>query len=217
LRARQKRNLLATLFLSQGVPMLLAGDEMGHTQNGNNNAYCQDNELSWIDWDEKAQDTDLIEFTSLVIGLRNNHPVFRRRKFFQGRSIKGADVKDIIWLLPDGQEMSDEGWNKGSAQCLGLFLAGDGLDEVDEHAEPIKDESFLVLLNANHEAVPFRLPTMQQEGSWLALVDTSREKGTGEKEGKPGGEVYPLEARSMAILVARGAGQVRLSERRRGA
>ena len=99
LRARQKRNLLATLFLSQGVPMLLAGDEMGHTQNGNNNAYCQDNELSWIDWDEKAQDTDLIEFTSLVIGLRNNHPVFRRRKFFQGRSIKGADVKDIIWLL----------------------------------------------------------------------------------------------------------------------
>ncbi len=215
LRERQKRNLLATLFLSQGVPMLLAGDAMGHTQNGNNNAYCQDNEISWIDWDDQNRNSDLLEFTRLVIELRRNHPVFRRRKFFQGRAIKGADIKDIVWLLPGGEEMSDEGWGRGSAQCLGLFLAGDGLDEVDEHAEPVRDESFLVLLNANHEPVPFRLPAMQQEGSWLPLIDTARERGIGSKEGQPGGTIYPLEARSMTVLVARGAGQVRLAERRR--
>jgi glycogen operon protein len=217
LRERQKRNLLATLFLSQGVPMLLGGDAMGHTQNGNNNAYCQDNEISWIDWDEKNRNSDLLEFTRLVIELRRNHPVFRRRKFFQGRAIKGADIKDIVWLLPGGEEMSDEGWGRGSAQCLGVFLAGDGLDEVDEHAEPVRDESFLVLLNAHHEPVPFQLPTMQQEGSWLPLIDTARERGIGSKEGQPGGAIYPLEARSMAVLVARGAGQVRLAERRREA
>jgi glycogen operon protein len=215
LRERQKRNLLATLFLSQGVPMLLAGDAMGHTQNGNNNAYCQDNEISWIDWDDQNRNSDLLEFTRLVIELRRNHPVFRRRKFFQGRAIKGADIKDIVWLLPGGEEMSDEGWGRDSARTLGVFLAGDGLDEVDEHAEPVRDESFLVLLNAHHEPVPFQLPTMQQEGSWLPLIDTARERGVGSKEGQPGGAIYPLEARSMAVLVARGAGQVRLAERRR--
>jgi isoamylase len=217
LRERQKRNLLATLFLSQGVPMLLAGDAMGHTQNGNNNAYCQDNEISWIDWDDRERNSDLLEFTRLVIELRRNHPVFRRRKFFQGRAIKGADIKDIVWLLPGGEEMSDEGWGRGSAQCLGVFLAGDGLDEVDEHAEPVRDESFLVLLNAHYEPVPFRLPAMQQEGSWLPLLDTARERGIGSKEGQPGGAIYPLEARSMTVLVARGARQIRLAERRREA
>ena len=195
--------------------MLLAGDAIGHTQNGNNNAYCQDNEISWIDWDERERNSDLLEFTRLVIELRRNHPVFRRRNFFQGRAIKGADIKDIVWLLPGGEEMSDEGWGRGSAQCLGVFLAGDGLDEVDEHAEPVRDESFLVLLNAHHEPVPFRLPAMQQEGSWLPLLDTARERGIGSKEGQPGGVIYPLEARSMAVLVARGARQVRLAERRR--
>jgi isoamylase len=197
------------------VPMLLAGNALGHTQNGNNNAYCQDNELSWIDWDPKAQDADLLAFTSLVIALRKSHPVFHRRKFFQGRSIKGADVKDIVWLMPDGGEMTDDQWKQDSARCLGVFLAGEGLDEVDEHAEPVRDESFLMLMNAHHEAVPFRLPAMQEDGSWVALVDTSHPKGNGPHEAIAGGAVYPLEARSMAVLVARGAGQVRLAERRR--
>ena len=127
LRAQQKRNFVATLLLSQGVPMFLAGDAIGHTQHGNNNAYCQDNEISWIDWSEGSKDTELLAFVRQVIALRKNHPVFRRRNFFQGRAIKGAGVKDILWLNPDGNEMTDEEWGQESARSLGVFLAGEGL------------------------------------------------------------------------------------------
>jgi isoamylase len=214
LRMRQKRNFLATLFLSQGVPMLLAGDAIGHTQNGNNNAYCQDNEISWLDWNEKFQDSDLLAFTRFVIALRKNHPIFHRRKFFQGRSIKGTHVTDIIWLLPDGREMSEEEWKQESARCLGLFLAGDGLDEVDEHNEPIQDESFLVLMNASHESVLFRLPALQNEGTWFAVLDTSNSRGNAGGEHKPNGSGYLLEARSMVVLVAHGARQMQMVEHR---
>ena len=214
LRARQKRNFLAMLLLSQGVPMLLAGDAIGHTQNGNNNAYCQDNEISWMNWELRPEDRNLLAFTQRMIMLRKNHPAFHRRNFFQGRAIKGAGIKDILWLRPDGQEMTDEEWKQDCARCLGLFLPGDALDEVDERAQPVKDETFLVLMNAHHEAIPFVLPALPPGGSWVALIDTSCEP-----LGNPGCRhdaeaTYSLEARSLVVLAARAAGQTRFMERR---
>ncbi len=214
LRARQKRNLLATLLLSQGVPMILAGDAIGHSQNGNNNAYCQDNEISWINWVLKPEEQALLSFAQFMIALRKNHPVFHRRNFFQGRAIKGIEIKDIQWLRPDGKEMTDEEWKQDSARCLGMFLGGDAPGEIDERAQPVKDESFLVLMNAHHETIPFVLPALSQGEVWLALVDTSCEPN-----GSPGcrydaGGAYSLEARSLAVLVVRAAGQIRAMERR---
>ncbi|HEY6184658.1 MAG TPA: glycogen debranching protein GlgX [Terriglobales bacterium] len=216
LRARQKRNFLATLLLSQGVPMILAGDAIGHTQNGNNNAYCQDNEISWINWALKPEEQNLLSFAQFMIALRKNHPIFHRRNFFQGRAIKGAGIKDIQWLRPDGQEMTDEEWKQDSARCLGMFLAGGALGEVDERAQPVKDESFLVLMNAHHETIPFVLPTLSQGEVWLALVDTSCEP-----TGSPGcrhdaESTYSIEARSLVVLTVRAEGQIRAMERRRG-
>jgi glycogen operon protein len=213
LRARQQRNFIATLLLSQGVPMLLGGDAIGHTQRGNNNAYCQDNELSWIDWNLRESDKDLLSFVQAIIALRQAHPVFHRRKFFQGRAIKGAEVKDILWLMPDGKEMTDEEWTVESARCLGLFLAGEGLGEVDDRGQPVKDDDFLVLMNAHHEAVPFTLPAASKGSNWIALVDTScepagRPRCRHETEG-----VYPLEGRSMVVLVARRARRPRILPR----
>jgi glycogen operon protein len=215
LRARQKRNFLATLLLSQGVPMVLAGDAIGHSQNGNNNAYCQDNEISWINWALKPEEQNLLSFAQFMIALRKNHPVFHRRNFFQGRAIKGAGIKDIQWLRPDGNEMTDDEWKQASAQCLGMFLAGDALGEVDERAQPVKDETFLVLMNAHHEAIPFILPALAQDEVWLALVDTSCEPN-----GSPGcrhesGSTYSLEARSLAVLTVRAQDQIRAMDRRR--
>jgi isoamylase len=213
LRARQQRNFLATLLLSQGVPMLLGGDAIGHTQRGNNNAYCQDNELSWIDWNLRESDKDLLSFVQAIIALRQAHPVFHRRKFFQGRAIKGAEVKDILWLMPDGKEMTDEEWTVESARCLGLFLAGEGLGEVDDRGQPVKDDDFLVLMNAHHEVIPFTLPAAAKGSNWVALVDTScepagRPQCRHETEG-----VYPLEGRSMVVLVARRARRPRILPR----
>ena len=159
LRAKQKRNFLATLLLSQGVPMIYAGDAIGHSQNGNNNAYCQDNETSWLNWNLQTGDRDLLAFVQRIINLRQRHPVFRRRRFFQGRPIKGASVKDVLWLTPKGDEMSEEDWRDPSVQCLGMFLSGQGLDETDERGRKINDENFLVLLNAFHEDIAFLLPS----------------------------------------------------------
>ena len=153
LRAKQKRNLLATLLLSQGVPMIYAGDAIGHTQMGNNNAYCQDNPISWLNWDLQPQDRDLLAFVQRMINLRKRHPVFRRKRFFQGRPIKGANVKDVLWLNPAGHEMSEDEWRDPSVRCLGMFLSGQGLDETDERGRKVGDENFLVLLNAHHEDV----------------------------------------------------------------
>ncbi len=212
LRARQKRNFLATLLLSQGVPMILAGDAIGHSQNGNNNAYCQDNEISWINWDLKPESANLLAFAQMMIALRKNHPVFHRRNFFQGRAIKGA--KDILWLRPDGQEMTDEEWKQDSARCLGIFLAGEGLDEVDDRAEPLTDESFLVLMNAHHEMIPFVLPAAPEGTQWISIVDTSCEPSGNPGSCRNGDTSYPLEARSLAVLVGRAEGRTRLVERR---
>jgi len=214
LRARQKRNFLATLFLSQGVPMLLAGDAIGHTQMGNNNAYCQDNEISWTNWDPEAADTELLGFVRRLIGLRKNHPVFHRRNFFQGRSIKGAGIKDILWLHPDGKEMTDEEWKQESARCLGVFLSGEGLEELDERGQPVSDQNFLLLMNAHHEPVPFVLPAPPSQDNWLALVDTSCQTTNNPAFPYQPGTQYPLQARSLALLVARGSSQVRQPDRR---
>jgi glycogen operon protein len=203
LRSRQRRNFLATLLLSQGVPMLLGGDPLGQTQRGNNNAYCQDNEISWINWELREVDKDLLAFVQSMIALRRKHPAFHRKRFFQGRAIKGAGIKDILWLKPDGHEMTDEEWRVDSARCLGLFLAGEGLSEVDKRGQPVKDEDFLVLMNASHEPVPFSLPGAAEGHRWEALVDTSCEP-TGQPQCHHENDgAYSLEARSLVVLVAR--------------
>jgi glycogen operon protein len=206
LRARQKRNFLATLLLSQGVPMLLAGDGIGRTQRGNNNAYCQDNEISWVDWDLDFEDLRLLSFVQRVIALRKAHPVFRRRNFFQGRSIKGTGTKDILWLTPKGQELSDEEWQHSFARCLGLFLSGEGLDERDRQGRPVTDSSFLLLLNAHSDSIPFRLPDIGQGTEWLLLIDTHRDRPPGRDERAAAGAEFALQGRSLALLmqVARG-------------
>jgi glycogen operon protein len=201
LRERQKRNMLATLLLSQGVPMLCSGDEMGRTQRGNNNAYCQDNEISWVDWNLSKPQQSLVAFTRGLIALRQKHPVFRRRRFFQGRRIRGAEVKDLYWLRPDGKEMTDEDWSQGYVRCLGVRLAGDALEEKDAKGRPLVDETFLLLLNAHHEPRPFTLPAHKRGVRWQPVFDTALYDGNG----KPvtllrGGEQYDLEARSLALL-----------------
>jgi glycogen operon protein len=139
LRDRQKRNMLATLVLSQGVPMICGGDEISRTQRGNNNTYCQDNELSWFDWKLDHRDHELLAFTRRLISLRREHSVLRRRQFFQGRHIRGSAVKDLAWFRPDGKEMTDEDWNQGYVRSLGLRLAGDAIEEMDEKGRPILD------------------------------------------------------------------------------
>ncbi|MGA2215146.1 MAG: glycogen debranching protein GlgX, partial [Bryobacteraceae bacterium] len=146
-RERQKRNFLATLLLSQGVPMILGGDEISRTQNGNNNAYCQDNESTWLDWSLDNRKIALVEFTQKLIRLRRDHPSLHRRKFYQGRAIRGTEEKDIVWLRPDGQEMSDEEWGLGWVRCLGLMLNGETIGEVDEGGEHVTDDTFFIMLN----------------------------------------------------------------------
>jgi isoamylase len=203
LRAKQKRNFLTTLILSQGVPMMSAGDEIGRSQMGNNNAYCQDNETSWLNWNLQNQDRDLLTFVQRVIGLRKRHPVFRRRRFFQGRPIKGADSKDLLWLNPGGNEMSEEEWRDASVHCIGMLLSGKGLDETDERGRKVTDENFLVLLNAHHEDVAFTLPPSSRGMLWSAWMDTSRDGGLRSADSRDGGTAYPLQARSLVILTER--------------
>jgi isoamylase len=198
LRAQQKRNLLATLFLSQGVPMLRAGDEMGHTQNGNNNAYCQDNELSWLSWNWRAEDERFVEFVSRLIALRKQHRLFRRRHFFQGRRIRG--LKDIIWLNPDGHEMTDEEWNQSFARCLGVFLAGDAIEEYDERGRIITDGDGIILFNSHHEPIRFLIPQVGQPDGWRVLLDTSVEDSNSNGRHISAGDMFDLKGRSLVLL-----------------
>jgi glycogen operon protein len=200
LRAQQKRNFLATLFLSQGVPMLLAGDEMARTQAGNNNAYCQDNELTWVNWDLTSEDRKLLEFAQRMIALNKTHPVFRRRSFFEGRRVAGTAIKDIVWLKHDGNEMTDEEWQLSHARCLGVFLAGEALEEADERGRPVQDDDFLLLLNAHHEEISFVLPVFDPETRWTLEFDTSRDAGLGHDGVFMAGQPYPLQGRSLALL-----------------
>lgn len=201
LRAQQKRNFLATLLLSQGVPMLLAGDEMGRTQSGNNNTYCQDNKLNWLNWDLTKEDQSLFQFVRFLIRIRKSHPAFRRRYFFQGRDIVGAGVKDITWLTPLGKEMTDKEWNQSFARCLGLFLAGNAIKEHDERGNLVKDDNFILLLNAHHEVIPFILPAEPANARWEVMVDTSSEDGRdiNSRFYHSSGE-YPLKKRSFVLL-----------------
>jgi glycogen operon protein len=198
LRARQRRNMLATLLVSQGVPMLLAGDELGHTQNGNNNTYCQDNELSWLNWDLDEEGKKFLDFAKMVVRVWKNQPVFQRRHFFQGRSIRGDGVKDISFLMPDGHEMDDEAWNAGYNKCLGMRLAGDIIGEVDERGRPVVGDTLLILFNAHHEPIPFTLPVHQDGQHWELVFDTfdpSTPPGPANES-----EPYPLRERSLAVF-----------------
>ncbi|GIW07712.1 MAG: glycogen operon protein GlgX homolog [Dehalococcoidia bacterium] len=200
LRERQKRNFLATLLLSQGVPMICGGDEISRTQRGNNNAYCQDNEISWFDWNLRDDQRRLLEFTRRLIAFRRQHPNFRRRKFFQGRQIRGSDIKDITWFRADGHEMTDEEWVSGWTRALGMRLAGEALDEVDEWGEPVRDDTFLLLLNAHHEAIDFVLPNGATVTCWERVLDTMEDGGPSERVVRPGGESYPLGGRSLVLF-----------------
>jgi glycogen operon protein len=215
LRERQKRNLMATLLLSQGVPMICGGDELSHTQKGNNNAYCQDSELTWLNWELNDQQKAFLDFVRRVTELWKEHPVFRRRDFFLGRPLRGETIKDVSFFGPSGQEMDDKAWGAGYIKCLGLRLAGDQIGDVDERGELIEGETFLLLLNAHHEAIPFKLPVTRPEHVWETVFDTAVERQ--EPAVLDGGQEYQLRERTLAVLRTRLRGEEveRLSETRR--
>jgi isoamylase len=209
LRQRQIRNFLATLLLSQGVPMICGGDEMGRTQSGNNNAYAQDNETSWYDWQLDDQRKKLLQFTQRLVAFRKEHPNLHRRKFFQDRpidpanvsgvDIAGGRVQDIAWLRPDGEEMTEEEWNAGWIRALGLRLSGEVLDDVNAAGEAVKDDTFLILINSHHEDLTFRLPPVShQEIFWEQCFDT-RDNGPMELIRREPGFEFDLMARSVAV------------------
>ncbi|MCU1503097.1 MAG: glgX [Ilumatobacteraceae bacterium] len=201
LRARQQRNFLATLLLSQGVPMILHGDELGRTQEGNNNTYAQDSELSWVHWDRA--DTPLIEFVAAIIRLRREHPTFRRARFFNGRPVRreeGDPVPDIVWLTPDGEPMTPEDWDSGFGRAIGMFLNGDGIRGQDARGQRIVDSNMLVYFNAHDDVVECTLPNDDHSPEWEIIVDTA---GVAADSGAlPAGKVIPVQARSLVVLRA---------------
>jgi isoamylase len=230
LRERQACNFLATLLLSQGVPMLTAGDEMGRSQRGNNNAYCQDNEISWVRWPPAALDQGasrsegatqdegttpaggrgvlapattgvLLDFTQRLIGLRRDHPVFRRRRYLQGRPVRGAEdqLGDVAWFTPGGEEMTEQDWDTGFAQSLTVFLNGGAITEADRRGQPIRDDSFLLLFNASTRELEFVLPPARYGESWETVLDTARPDGRFEDMTKAG-ELVPVRDRSVQVL-----------------
>ncbi|HEY5704415.1 MAG TPA: glycogen debranching protein GlgX [Terrimicrobiaceae bacterium] len=202
LRRRQMRNFLATLFLSQGVPMFSGGDEFARTQRGNNNVYCQDNELSWFSWERTPAQEALTAFVTKLSLFRNEHPVFRRPKFFQGRPIRGLGIKDIMWLNPSGKEMSDDEWSTGYARSIGLLLSGQTMDIRDSRGELITDDTFVMFFNAHHEGLRFRLPKIRNSrASWELVLDTARESGFLEaKAHYPATGAVELVERSLVVL-----------------
>ncbi len=203
LRDQQKRNLIATLFLSLGVPMFLAGDEIGRTQNGNNNAYCQDNELSWTDWEGiRAEDERLHQFARYLIKLRRQHRVFSRPRFFRGEAVSEAGLKDITWFTPEGRELTIEDWNNPTTHCIGCVLGGAAGEFYTPGGQRDIDASFFVMLNAWQQELPFRIPELPVTMEWEPLVDTSLPTGCG-ADGRTfsAGEVFPLKARSFALFI----------------
>jgi glycogen operon protein len=196
LRHHQMRNFFATLLLSQGVPMISHGDEIGRTQQGNNNAYCQDNESTWINWNLTEEQKQLCEFVRTLVHFRMSQAGLRRRRYFQGRSIRGG--KDVAWLAPDGREMTDEAWNADFVRSLGMQLSGVGIEEVDERGEPIVGDTLLVLLNAHSEKVSFTLPELEPDQQWQRVFDTT-EVDEAVRAFKPGGR-YALQGRSVAAF-----------------
>ncbi|MGW0175837.1 glycogen debranching protein GlgX [Rhodococcus sp. NPDC003322] len=199
LRARQRRNILATLFLSQGTPMLAHGDEMGRTQSGNNNVYCQDSPLSWMDWSLARTNSDLLEFTRRVIALRSAHPVFRRRRFFEGRPVQGGNARDIAWLTPNGVEMTEQDWGSGFGKSLSAYLNGDAIREPDHRGEPVTDDSFLLCFNAHDEDLEFTVPYGGSGWQWEVVLDTA--VATGQSDARiDGGAALKVPARSLTVL-----------------
>jgi glycogen operon protein len=174
LRARQQKNFLVTLLLSQGVPMITAGDEMGKTQGGNNNPYCRDEPVSWLDWDLDASREELLAFTRELIALRRRHPVFRRRSFFRGDRVNGSRWKDIAWFRLDGAEMTHDDWFSNDLVALGMLLSGDALGTFDDHGYPMVDDSFLVILSASEGAERFTVPDREWGDTWELELDTAR-------------------------------------------
>jgi len=200
LRCQQRRNFLATLMLSQGVPMLLGGDEMGRTQQGNNNAYCQDNEISWFNWDLTDENSALLEFTRQLIHFRHQHPVFRRRKWFQGRAVYGSDVEDIGWFNPDGREMTEEQWHGSLTQTISIFLNGRAIATTDEQGHRVVDDSFLLCFNAHHERIEITLPDRLKEQSWSVVIDTSQPRFIEKGKRYQGSQCVPVLGRSLVVL-----------------
>jgi len=200
LRARQQRNLLTTLLLSQGVPMIAHGDELGRTQHGNNNAYCQDNELAWINWELDQEQQDLLDFTRGLVRLRHHHPVLRRRRFFHGEA-DTEGIADLTWFLPDGDRMQDSHWRWEEARAIGVLLNGEAITEPDDQGERVTDDSFLILLNGHHEAIDFHLPPKEFGETWTVVIDTSAFRDNeGQVELKATGAVR-IDARSILVLI----------------
>ncbi|MBS1527550.1 MAG: glycogen debranching enzyme GlgX, partial [Bacteroidetes bacterium] len=198
LRNRQKRNFLATLFLSQGVPMLLAGDEIGRTQQGNNNSYCQDNEISWIDW-SKA-DNDLLEFTSKLIHLRQSHAAFSRKNWFRGEPVKGDGIEDIAWFQPDGSKMTAEHWNQDFARSIAVFLNGHGLHAVNSEGEKVIDDNFYIIFNASDQAMEYKLPDEKYAPNWHIIFDTARYSQEEGQQKYKANEKIMIDGRSVILL-----------------
>ncbi len=212
LRARQQRNFMATLLLSQGVPMILHGDETSQTRGGNNNTYCQDNEISWMDWDLDHGQQNLLEFTRFVVRLRKEHPVFRRQSFFRGRSMRHRNLLDVAWFRPDGEQMTEEDWNNPFSRSLGMLMAGDAIGEVDDRGNQVVDDTILVLINAHWEPIRFVMPTNRLggrgdllEGDWELLLDTRAETGRRRLRPLLAHETYRLESRSLSVFRFRNA------------
>jgi isoamylase len=187
--------------------MMLAGDELGRTQDGNNNAYCQDNEVSWVDWGTAQDNADLLEFTRVVSGLRRDHPVFRRRRFFRGTPAGDGHVADIAWLTPSGREMGDQDWATPYARAMTVFLNGDALTEPDPHGEPVRDDSFLIMLSADREPLEFTVPGPKYGGCWAVVLDTAGDPPAYEnpRELRPGDRLLRTGG-SMAVLRRTAAG-----------
>jgi isoamylase len=198
IRERRKRDLIASLFLSQGVPMLRGGDELSQSQNGNNNAFCQDNETSWLKWDISGKEKEFLEFTKKIVAIWASQPVLKRRKFFHGREIRGSNVKDVTWHEPSGKEMTDENWKKDFVRSLGMCLDGEAIEDRDEKGEPIKGPTLYILLNGHHEDVPANLPAFKRGKEWMKLVDTFGAKT--EPTSLAFGSSYLLRGRSIAIF-----------------
>ena len=199
LREQQKRNLMASLLFSIGVPMISGGDEMGRTQDGNNNAYCHDSELSWTHWDLDLQQQQFLAFVRRLVRFRRSQPVLMRRKYFQGRAIRGAEAKDIYWLDPSGREMTDSAWDAASAHALGVLMVGDALEEVDERGRPVRGDTLLILLNAHHDDIPFALPTVGPHTAWVRMFDTIAPRV--EERHYAADAAYPLQGRTLALFV----------------
>ncbi|HEY9691057.1 MAG TPA: glycogen debranching protein GlgX [Oculatellaceae cyanobacterium] len=200
IREQQKRNFLVTLFLSQGVPMLVSGDEMERTQHGNNNAYCQDNEISWLNWEFPELKADLLDFTRELIFFRRKHPVFKRRKWFQGKPIYGKTVNDIGWFDPNGNEMAEEQWDVGYSKAIGLFLNGEEIPRRGRQGQRIMDESFLLFFNAHWELIEFTLPVVLQDREWTVVIDTKEPHFVHNGSSYTGNKAVPVTGRSVVVL-----------------